>query len=122
MLSLADLRREIASVPADLHVSILDACRGGGGRAKGVHRGPSFALAVAPDAPRGTVELRASSLGEAAQESEELAGAVFTHYVISGLRGGADTDGDGRVTLAELYSYTYRQTMLRTGTGVALPS
>jgi hypothetical protein len=119
VLALADLRRELASVPADLEVSILDSCRGGAGRAKGVHGGPAFALAVAPESPRGSVELRASSLGEAAQESEELAGAVFTHFVVSGLRGIADTDGDGRVTLAELYAYAYRRTLMRTGTGAA---
>jgi hypothetical protein len=54
------------------------------------------------------------------QESEELAGAVFTHFLVSGLRGGADVDGDGRVTLSELYTYAYRKTLMRTGTGVAL--
>jgi uncharacterized caspase-like protein len=118
VLPLATLRQAIASVPADLRVSILDACRTGG-RAKGVTRGPAFALTAAPDEPRGTVELRASSVGEAAQESEELAGAIFTHFLISGLRGGADVDGDGRVTLAELYSYTYRRTLLRTGSAPA---
>jgi hypothetical protein len=119
-LPLAVLRRELASVPADLRVSILDACRGGSGRSKGIRRGPSFALAVSPDAPQGTVELRASSVGEAAQESESLGGAIFTHYLMSGLRGGADRDRDGRVTLAELYSYAYGKTLLRTGTGAAL--
>jgi hypothetical protein len=50
---------------------------------------------TAPDESRGTVELRASSLGEAAQESAELSGAVFTHFLISGLRGGADAAGRG---------------------------
>ena len=118
-LPLRQLREAIARVPADLRVSILDACRTGG-RAKGVTRGPAFALTAAPDEPRGTVELRASSIGEAAQESEELAGAVFTHFLISGLRGGADVDGDGRVTLAELYTYTYRRTLLRTGSAALL--
>jgi hypothetical protein len=119
VLPLRELRQAIARVPADLRVTILDACRTGG-RAKGVTRGPAFALTAAPDEPRGTVELRASSLGEAAQESDELAGAIFTHFLISGLRGGADADGDGRVTLAELYSFTYRRTLLRTGSAAVL--
>ena len=119
VLMLSALRQAIARVPADLRVSILDACRTGG-RAKGVTRGPAFALTAAPDEPRGTVELRASSIGESAQESEELSGAIFTHFLISGLRGDADADGDGRVTLAELYSYTYRRTLLRTGSASVL--
>ena len=113
-LALPELRQAIARVPADLRVTILDACRTGG-RAKGVTRGPAFALTAAPDEPRGTVELRASSLGEAAQESDELSGAIFTHFLISGLRGGADADGDGRVTLAELYAFAYRRTLFRSG-------
>ncbi len=112
-LKLQDLRAAIAAVPADLRISILDACRTSG-RSKGVDQGPAFDLAVAPDAPHGTVELRASALGEAAQESDELGGAVFTHFVVSGLRGGADADHDGRVTLSELYAYAYRATLLRT--------
>ncbi len=119
-LALASLRGQIVAVPADLRVTVLDACRGGAGRAKGVRRGPAFALAVSPEGPRGAIELRASSLGEAAQESEELGGAVFTHFLLSGLRGAADVDRDGRVTLAELYSYAYRKTLMRTGGGPAL--
>jgi len=112
-LALKDLRAAVAAVPADLRLSILDACRTSG-RAKGITLDSAFELQVEPDAPRGTVELRASAVGEAAQESDELGGAVFTHYLVSGLRGGADADGDGRVTLAELYAFAYKKTLLRT--------
>ncbi len=118
-LPISQLRTELLQIPADLRITLLDACRSLG-RAKGVQRGAAFALTATPDSPRGTVELRASSAGEAAQESEEYAGAVFTHFLISGLRGGADADQDGRVTLTELYSYAYRRTVLRTSTGPAL--
>jgi hypothetical protein len=113
VVAMSDLRTAIAAIPVDLRLSIVDACRTGG-RAKGVGSGPAFDLAAAPDAPHGSVELRASSVGEAAQESDELGGAVFTHFLISGLRGAADADRDGRVTLAELYAYTYRATLRRT--------
>jgi len=118
-LPISQLRAELLQVPADLRVTFLDACRSLG-RPKGVQRGAAFALTATPDSPRGAVELRASSAGEAAQESEEYAGAVFTHFLISGLRGGADADHDGRVTLTELYSYAYRRTVLRSGTGAVL--
>src|SRR5262249_21784238 len=105
--------------PASLKLSFVDACRTSRS-SKGVTVGPAFDLAVSPEAPRGSVELWASAKGEAAQESQELAGSVFTHFLTSGLRGGADTDRDGRVTLAELYTYAYRRTLLRTGQGGAL--
>lgn len=118
-LPLSELRAEMARVPAELRISFIDACRSSG-KSKGVRRGPQFELAVAPDAVRGAVELRAASSGESAQESEELGGAVFTHFLLSGLRGAADVDGDGRVTLAELYAYAYRRTLLRSGVGPAL--
>lgn len=118
-LPLSELRAEMRRIPADLRIAFLDACRAPG-RSKGVSRGPDFDLAVSPDSPRGTVEIRASSSGEAAQESEELAGAVFTHFLLSGLRGAADADGDGRITLAEIYAYAYRRTLFRSGTGPAL--
>jgi hypothetical protein len=111
-LSLHELRAEIDRIPARLRVVVFDACRTGG-RQKGVHAAPSFTLPTVEET-RGTVELMASAAGEAAQESEELGGAVFSHFITSGLRGAADSDGDGRVTLLELYSYAYRRTLLRT--------
>jgi hypothetical protein len=117
-LPLSELRALVAQVPADVHVSILDACRFGG-RSRGTHRGPAFALATSPDSPHGSVELRAASAGEAAQESDELAGAVFTHFLVSGLRGAADSNRDARVTLAELYAYVFDKTLLRTTMGEA---
>jgi len=111
-MPLDELRAELERVPARLRVVIIDACRTGG-RVKGVRAGPSFALPTVEET-RGTVELNASAAGEAAQESEELGSAVFSHFIVSGLRGAADSDGDGRVTLLELYSYAYRRTLLRT--------
>jgi hypothetical protein len=114
--ALAELRQAIATVPADVRLVILDACRGLG-RVKGVSQGQDFELSAVQRGPQGTVEVRASSDGEAAQESDELRGSVFTHFLLSGLRGDADADGDRRVTLAELYAYAYRRTLLRTQTG-----
>ncbi len=119
LIPISDLRRELANVPARLQIRMLDACRTGG-RLKGITRGPSVQVALGPEGPHGTVELRASSEGEAAQESEELEGAIFTHFLISGLRGAADADTDGGVTLNELYSYAFRRTLLRSGTAQVL--
>ena len=119
LILLSDLRRELATVPARLQIRMLDACRTGG-RVKGITRGPSVQVALGPEGPHGTVELRASSEGEAAQESEELEGAIFTHFLISGLRGAADMDADGGITLNELYSYAFRRTLMRSGTAQVL--
>src|SRR5207245_254920 len=45
------------------------------------------------------------------QESDEIAGSFFTHYLASGLLGDADASGDGKVTLAEAYAYAYGRTV-----------
>ncbi|MBA2544902.1 MAG: caspase family protein, partial [Deltaproteobacteria bacterium] len=47
-----------------------------------------------------------------AQESDQLQGSFFTHYLMSGLRGAADDDGDQVVTVAEAFRYTRDQTIL----------
>lgn len=109
-LALEDLRRALDDVPADVHLLLVDACRFAG-RARGLQRGPAFSLAPATPAPTGSVELRASAAGEGAQESDELRGGLFTHYLLSGLRGAADLDGDQRISLSELYAYIYRKTL-----------
>ena len=109
-LALDQLRRAVAQVPGTLRIAVIDACRTARTE-KGVRRGPAFALSVDENTPRGMVELRSSSAGEAAQESHKLSGSLFTHYLVSGLRGGADRDGDGQVTLAEAYAHIYRRTL-----------
>ena len=114
-LPLARLRQEVAAVAAPLAIIVIDACRTAGVRQKGVRAGPTFtvALPAADAAFRGTVMLLASSAGEAAQESARLGGGVFTHFLLSGLRGAADRDGDRRVTLAEAYEFAHGRTLAR---------
>ena len=115
-VSLNDLSARIARVPAALRVIVLDACRTDDSlRSKGMTEEPAFAVAVDANAgsATGTVWIHASAEGDPAQESQELAGGIFTHYWLSGLRGAADADGDRRVTLAESYEYAYHQTLFK---------
>ena len=51
---------------------------------------------------------------EAAQESDNIGASFFTHYLVSGLRGAADADHDGVVTLNEAYQYAFNETLVRT--------
>ena len=39
----------------------------------------------------------------------ELGHGLFTHYLVQGLRGAADLDRDGIVSLQELYQYLEQQ-------------
>lgn len=111
---LRDLDARLALVPAALRIVVADACRTSDTRGKGVADAEPFAITV--DAARdvsGVVRVHASADGEIAQESDELGGAIFTHYWLSGLAGAADTNGDGRVTFDESYAFAYGQTLFR---------
>jgi hypothetical protein len=109
---MTELSTKLAEVPAALRIAVTDACRAT--REKGFTADEPFAISAAliPNAS-GQVWLHASSDGEAAQESDELQGAIFTHAWLNGLRGAADTNGDARVTLDESFSFAHSQTMIR---------
>jgi hypothetical protein len=47
----------------------------------------------------------ASTAGHETHEWEVYQGGVFTHQLISGLRGGADVNGDGRIEYSELFAF-----------------
>jgi hypothetical protein len=59
--------------------------------------------------------LTSSTATEDSQESDELGGSFFTHHLLGGLRGAADADRDGRVTLSEVHDYVYRNTLRSSG-------
>jgi hypothetical protein len=108
------IEARLRSVNAALRIVVLDACRTNDGRPKGFSDADPFAVQLPEgDAAKGTVRLHASADGEVAQESDELGGAVFTHYWVNGLLGAADANDDGEITLGEAYAYAYQQTLWR---------
>ena len=107
-----ELKAAIRAIDADVHLGILDACRSGAvTKVKGATVDSPF-LEEGLDA-EGEAWIAASAADEDAQESANLQGSFFTHYLVSGLRGAADT-GDGWVSLSESYSYAYDRTVART--------
>ncbi|WNG33759.1 caspase family protein [Archangium violaceum] len=127
-LPLAELRQWLAATPASLRLAIVDACRTPvPSRAKGgvpVAQEVPVRLEV-PSQVEGTVLLMSAAEGEPAQEWPSLRGSLFTHHVLSALRGLADGDGDGAISLAELYAYAWRHTLAGSslsGAGTQHPS
>jgi len=121
---LAALSELARATGARLRVLTVDACEAGGLTRKGATVVPAFTLSAASERVEGEVVLTSSTAHEASLESAELGGAVFTHHLLSGLRGAAD-DGDGAVSLAEAYGYAYRMTVAatrRSRTGPQHPS
>lgn len=108
------LRKALESSPAEIRLAVLDACASGAAlRAKGGVRRQAFKVEGA-DRLRGQAYLTSSRAEESSQESDQLRGSFFTQAFLAGLRGAADTDGDGKVTLIEAYRYAYQQTVENT--------
>jgi hypothetical protein len=106
------LRAALEAAPADVRVGLVDSCRSGAiARAKGARPAPAFDVSAAEEGPRGLVLIASSAGDEDSQESDAIGASWFTHHLASGLLGGADASGDGRVTLSEAYAYAYARTV-----------
>lgn len=115
-IPLGEMRRLLELVPATLKLVVLDACQTGAiSNVKGAIPAEEFSRNSAERLNTvGTVIMASSSGRELSQESSSLRGSFFTHHLIVGLRGAADSDRDGQVTLSEAYHYTYNRTLVQT--------
>src|SRR5215213_10159958 len=79
-------------------------------------KGINIGTASAFEAGYGRIILTASDAVQFAWEGDKVIGeannSLFTHFLIKGLEGEADLDGDGFITVDELYDYTYEQVKL----------
>lgn len=96
-------------------VLILDCCNSGAfAQGTKAEIGGSVGTASAFEGTGfGRVVLTASDATQFAWEGEKVTGemenSLFTHFLVKGLDGEADTNGDGRITIDELYDYAYEQ-------------
>lgn len=115
----AELRNQIDSMDTDVKIAVLDSCSSGSfTRLKGGTKRAPFMVDESVDTT-GHAFLTSSSENEAAQESDSIEGSFFTHYLISALRGAADSTQDGTVTLNEAYSFAADETLARTTSSIA---
>lgn len=100
-------------------VLILDCCNSGA-FAQGTKSaiGMSVGTATAFESGYGRITLTASDATQFAWEGDKVIGetdnSLFTHFLVEGLEGGADADGDGRITVDELYDYAYDKVVAAT--------
>jgi len=109
-LPMRDLALIFNRIRSERLIFIADACYSGasGGRTVSVtglraNIADTFLDRIA--AGRGKVIISASAANEVSVERDELQHGVFTYYLLEGLKGPADTDGDGLVTVDEAYRY-----------------
>jgi hypothetical protein len=111
--ALADdvLEELVGQLPARQIVVILDTCYSGG--ASGTIRGrgvSALGAASRPSGPlieksAGRVVMSASLADQVAYEDDGRASGLFTAFLVDGLGGAADLDGDGAITVLELFHF-----------------
>ena len=95
-------------------VLVLDCCNSGAfQQGTKAATGVSVGTATAFEGGYGRIILTASDSTQFAWEGDRVIGetdnSLFTHFLVEGLEGEADIDGDGRITVDELYDYAYEK-------------
>ena len=111
-LSITELYEDLASCAASYKLLLVDACRddtlasdalkAAGGRGTGRRSPPG-----SPTPGCGVAALFSCSPGQSSYDHDGLGHAIFFHFAIEGLKGGA-ADPAGRVTLPSLRDYVGR--------------
>jgi hypothetical protein len=114
-LSVTDLENLLASSVNTKHIVMLaDTCHGNG-------IGVDVTVKATPDnlvnlylaralQLQGLASIEASDVHQVSQDGKKWnGGGVFTYFLIKGLAGKADADGDGTVTVSELFNYVQMQ-------------
>ena len=110
-----EMQTIFSRIEADQVVVFLDACYSGaaGGRTFASRRTRASRVddlfLDRLTRSKGRVIVSAARASEVSLELPELGHGVFTHYLIQGVRGTADLDRDGIVSLQELYQYLEQQ-------------
>lgn len=106
-LPLAELA---AALPSEVRVTwLLDTSfAGAGGRTWPGAPVADPAAGLLPIRRKGWDGILAAAPGQAALESGDRPGGVFTTWLLTGARGAADEDGDGQVSLGEMTGYLSR--------------
>lgn len=102
----------LKGVNAERVLIIADACYAGGfSKEKAKSLSPSLDLFLREArSSSGRAIITSARDDQFSWESPELRTSIFTHYFLEGLKGKADKNHDGVVTLSEAYEYAYSRT------------
>ena len=112
-----EIQKIINKASAEKKLIIADACHSGGiglndgKRASGTAQMVNRLQFQMGQSKKMMAVLSASSNYETSQETKELGGGhgVFTHYLLEGLYGAADADGNGLISIREIQDFTYQK-------------
>lgn len=117
-LSVDELESVFDSASSKRRVLVLATCHSGAGKSLlpqalqgelASLKGATFERPL-EEASKANIVLSASDWGETAREDETLQNDVYTHFLVEGLLGGADRNGDGAVSATEAHDYARRHT------------
>ncbi|HOX43775.1 MAG TPA: caspase family protein [Myxococcota bacterium] len=116
-LAFDELNAIMLGSPAAVRLLVLDSCRSGGAtRVKGLREAEPFEIRLDDRLQaEGLAIITSSAAGEDSHEADQLRASFFSHHLVNALRGAADSDRDGQITLDEAYRYTYQQTLRSSG-------
>ncbi|MCE9607985.1 MAG: SUMF1/EgtB/PvdO family nonheme iron enzyme [Planctomycetia bacterium] len=111
LVALDSLYERLRDCSAKLKLVLVDACRNdprvGGARSMTPTEETKALARNLKDLrlPEGVVLLNSCAPGEISREDEKFGHGVFMNFILEGLGGAADKDGDGALSLYELQSY-----------------
>lgn len=116
LVPLEGVFRALEDCPAAVKLFVVDACQN-----EEVQRGERTAAAARAASdfgkwlgevppPKGTLLVTSCAPGEKSWEAKEFQHGVFMHYLLEGLEGRADSNGNGMLTLSELFAYASDRT------------
>jgi formylglycine-generating enzyme required for sulfatase activity/uncharacterized caspase-like protein len=114
-ISMEAVQQIFSRLSANQVVCFLDCCYSGAAGGRSFEREGFRTRALLSDefldslASEGRLVVTACATSEVSLESQDRGHGLFTHHLVEGLRGAADADGNGRVTIDELYDYVYHQ-------------
>ena len=110
-LRMSDFDEMLRVVRRNVHamVVMLDTCHAGALGIPSTRAVSADEMARQMTAGEGFFLLAATKPGEQSKEQTSLAHGAFTYAVLEGLRGSADADADGALTVSELFGYVARR-------------
>ena len=113
-IAMSDLARWIDGLDTRAVVVCLDCCHAGmvlgqrdaSSSARNMELRPAILQGMAG---RGRYLIASCDEGQKSFECADLGHGLFTYHLLQGIAGAADSDGDGRVGLAELFNYVSRE-------------
>jgi uncharacterized caspase-like protein len=113
LLSLNEVYEKLKACPAGYKLLLADACRNDPGtRSVTIPEEANVPSVTRPQfaaPPGGVMAFYSCSASQFAYEPDDLRHGVFFHFLIEGLRGAADFDGDGEIIREEIEAYVKKR-------------